>query len=224
VYETEPHREVLADIARHLEEVHARTDFEVARDVADRGNAQEGAVIVYRPETPRAPAGYECALCVGQLFYPVDPTYGHPARNAQLLRDNPRLREDVLGLGPDDAAIVIEHWDRGRATRGKKVLEEIEAEQKAALVKESEATARAQRPEVLARITSCQEYLLEAWERLGVQDQAIWELIDMADNDPDRHREIVGRRYPMAYETYRQYLKDVPLERRAEIQARLRGR
>ena len=169
------------------------------------------------PETPRTSAAYSCSACVGHRSFPVEPTYGHPARNAQLLRDNSSLRDDTRGLNPEEAAIVIEHWDRACMNRGKQVLADI-------LRPTAQATKRAHRPEVAQRIANCQDYLLEAWVRLGTQEATIWELIDLAEPDPERHQAIVGRRYPMAYETYRSYLKDVEATRRAEVQARLHDR
>ncbi len=217
MFETEPLPDVVAEIARHLATEHGHTDFELARDVAYKGNTPQGAVIVYRPETPTRPAGYGCGLCPGRLFYPVDPTYGHPARNARLEREHPELRQLVAALDPDEAAIVIEDWDRGPAARSKEHLEEI-------LQRQGRATKHTGRPEVVERKARCQDYLLAAWERLGTQDKAIWELIALADEDPSEHQRIVGGRYPMAYDTYHQYLGEVPLVRRAEVKARIRDR
>ncbi len=255
MYETEPLAEVLSEIVRHLATEHpeiliarqgtypgddpfmapiayppedrvdvalklaaAHPELVIARHVTSACSRPHRAPITYSPEAPSAPAGYRCELCPGLVFYPVEPTYGHPARNAYLLRITPALREKVLGLTPKQAAIVIEDWDRRRGTQGNAELDEV-------LRRQGRATKRAGRPEVEARIARCQDYLLEAWERLGTQDEAIWELIRLANTDPSRHQRIVGRRYPMAYSTYHQYLgkKDLS-ERRAEVQARIRAR
>ena len=255
MYETEPLAEVLAHIVRHLATEHPETliarqgnypgddpfiapiahapedrvdvalrlaaaypELVISRHVTSPCSRPPGAPITYLPETSSAPAGYQCDLCPGRLFYPVEPTYGHPARNAYLLRTATGLREKVLGLTPKQRAIVIEDWDRRRGTQGKAELEEV-------LRRQGRATKRAGRPEVEARIARCQDYLLEAWERLGTKEAAIWDLIQLADTDPARHQRIVGKRYPMAYSTYHQYLGKKGLSgRRAEVQARIRGR
>lgn len=254
MYETEPLPEVLADILRHLVTKHpeiliarqgtypgdnpfappiayppkgrvdvarrlaaAHPKLVISRHVISPCSRPDRAPITYRPETPSSPAGYRCELCPGQVFYPVEPSYGHPARNAYLLRTNPGLREKVLGLTPKQSAIVIADWDRRRSTQGKAELDEV-------LKRQGRATKRAGRPDVAARIARCQEYLLDAWERLGTQEAAIRELIALAEEDPDEHKRVVGRRYPMANETYRQYLGKASPERRAEVQARIRAR
>ncbi len=218
MYETEPLPQLVVAAERHLAvDDHDLTGAELAGYFPDHRGASETAVITYLPESRATPAHYTCSRCPGRVFYPVDPSYGHPDRNAQLLRSTPGLREKVLGLTPAEAAIVIEHWDRHRDTQGKDELVKV-------LKQQGLATKRAGRPEVAVRIARCQDYLLDAWERLGTQDEAIWELIALADKDPNAHRSIVGRRYPMAYSTYHQYLgkKDLS-ERRAEVKARIRA-
>ena len=86
-----------------------------------------------------------------------------------------------------------------------------------------QATKRARRPEVVQRIARCQEFLLDAWAELGTQELAIRALIDLAQADPARHQRIVGRPHPMAYETYRDYLKQLAPEEREKIRARIRA-
>jgi hypothetical protein len=218
VYETEPLPELVVAAEDHLAvDDHDLTGAELAEYFPDHRGASETPVITYLPESRAAPAHYTCSRCPGRTFYPVAPTYGHPARNAELLRTTPGLREKTLGLTPKQAAIVIENWDRRRATQGKDELEEV-------LKRQGRATKRAGRPEVEARIARCQDYLLDAWERLGSQEAAIRELIALAEVDRSAHDRIVGRRYPMASHTYHQYLGKASPERRAEVRARIRGR
>lgn len=218
MYENEPNPEVQKEIRRHLVERHGRLDFDLRLDVFFAGSAPEGALIVYLPETAARQAGYTCALCPGLIFLAGEPSYGHPARNAQLLRDHPELWAKTAGLSKEERAIVLEDFDRQSRSpnRGKGLLHD-------ALRRKGRATMRARRPEVVQRIARCQEFLLDAWAELGTQELAIRALIDLARADPARHQRIVGRPYPMAYETYRDYLKQLAPEEREKIRARIRA-
>jgi len=214
-FPTRPNDQMITEIARHLIEVHGE-GLDPAKDICWPDYTPAGASVSYLPETPRRPAGFSCSMCIGHRSFPVEPTYGHPARNRQLVRDNPTLADDIRGLTSDEAAIVIEHWDRSRATRSVRVLREV-------LRQDAQATRPANDTHASARVRRCQDYLLEAWVRRGTQDAAIWDLIALADADPVRHREVVGRRYPMAYETYRSYLKSADPIRKAAVRAALRA-
>ncbi len=212
MYESEPLPEVVAAARAHLAKAHELPDFDPECDLTYPGHERSPALVVYLAETARVAAGFVCEIC-GERSFPVEPSYGHPARNAQLLADHPELWAEVSGLDEAERAIVLEDWDRQRRRgRGQERL-------RTALRRRGLATKRATRPEVARRIACCQEFLLSAWVELGSQDRAVRALIALADEDPARHHKIVGGRYPMAYETYLSYLKALPAGRRDQAKA-----
>ena len=206
MYETSPHADVLAQISRHLGDEHGRPGFDPQRHVTWPGHVGEEALAVYIRETAWAPAGFTCLVCDTRVF-PVAPSYGHPFRNAQLVRDHPELGTLTHGLGPDERALVVEEWDRGRLAAAR--VGEIRK-------RRGMATKRDARPVVQERVASCQGFLLERYVTVGTVSGAIEALVDLARSHPKAHRRILKQALGMSGETYRRYWRQIPLERREE--------
>ena len=206
MYEATPREDVLAAITRHLAEEHDRPGFDPQRHLTWVGHVGEEALAIYIRETASAPAGFTCLVCEARVF-PVDPSYGHPLRNAQLLRDHPELRALTRGLVESERAVVVEEWDRGRLAAAQ--VREVRR-------RRGMATKRSARPVVEERIARCQQFLLGRYVELGRVAAAIGNLVDLAQSDPVAHGRIVGRPEPMAAETYRRYWQGILLERREE--------
>ena len=210
MYETSPHADVLAQISRHLGDEHGRPGFDPQRHVTWPGHVGEEALAVYIRETAWAPAGFTCLVCDTRVF-PVAPSYGHPFRNAQLVRDHPELGTLTQGLGPDERAMVAEEWDRGRlaGTQLREVRRRV-----------AMATRRSARPVVEERRVRVQRFLLERYVELGTVEATIGALVDLARIDPVANERIVGRPQAMSIETYRRHWHTIPLERREEARRR----
>jgi hypothetical protein len=229
VYEQEPTFEVVALVERHLRDEHGVSDFAASRHLFSERNRPAQPLAHYLAEVDLRPAGFRCALCASTFY--VEPSYGHPRRNRALRHQSARELAPLLrGLEPDEQERVIEDWDRGRyAVRN---LDRIE--RRAAL-----ASKRPEDPEVARRRRACQQFLLDHYREHANKQQAIEALVALADEDPEGHFELVGRRHPFSPETYAGYWKQIPLakrrtareaglrraaERKAERQARLPGK
>ena len=213
--EEEPLEAVVAEIRVHLRDVHAREDFDPELHVTWPGHVPDGAVATYIRETPRHPAGYVCVLCGARVF-PVDPTFGHPQRNAQLLRDHPELRVQTHGLGPAGQARYIEKWDRGDIARAQLA----EAERRAAM-----ATKTADRPTVEARRNRCQVFLERRVRAGATVEAAIAALDQLRSEDRGEYEQIMGGPVVLSRGTLEKYWRAIPIERReAILAARQRSR
>lgn len=215
MHESEPLPEVVAAAGCHLAEAHGRASFDPERELTYPGHERAPALVVYLAETPRAAAGFACEICRERVF-PVEPSYGHPARNAQLLRDHPELETTLLrGVGnPDERALLLEDWDRGRIGQA----QAIEARRRRGM-----ATRRAARPVVEERRRRCQAFLLENYVALGTKEAAIGALIALARHDPPAHERLTGRPTPLAPSTLNGYWKLIPLAERARARAQRDG-
>ena len=203
--------EIAQMIRAHMIDEHPLVPDEV---IGADGRPIPGGSIDHLPETPRRPEGFACALCPGLLFF-GEPRYGDPKRNAQLLRDHPDpLWSMTRGLDATERDLVVTEWDRGGL-----------AADLATAIRRRRAMARSgvERPTVAERRGRCQEFLLDAYPKQGTVERAIAALVALADEDPVRHQQIVGRPYPMAAETYRTYWRDIPLARRAAALAARRA-
>jgi len=214
MYEREPLEAVAAEIRVHLRDVHAQEDFDPQLHVTWPGHVPDGAFATYIRETPRTPAGFVCVLCGARVF-PVDPSFGHPARNAQLLRDHPELGLLTRGLGHADQARLIEEWDRGRFGQAQLT----EAQRRGAM-----RTKPADRPTVEARRARCQAFLERRVREGATVAVAIAALDRLASEDRAAYERIMGGPVVLARGTLEKYWSGILIERREAILAGRRVR
>ena len=212
--EQQPLDVVVAEIRVHLRDVHAHEGFDPELHVTWPGHVPDGAVATYIRETPRQAAGYICGLCGARVF-PVDPTFGHPQRNAQLLRDHPELGVQTHGLGPAGQGRYIEKWDRGDIARAQLA----EAERRGAM-----ATKTADRPTVEARRERCQVFLERRVRAGATVEAAIAALDRLASEDRAAYEQIMGGPVVLARGTLEKYWGGILIERREAILAGRRVR
>jgi predicted DNA-binding protein len=206
VNETKPSPAIVRRMEQHLIEEEQQYDFELARDAVWEGNEPERPLVLYLPEAGARPPGFRCLLC-DQLIY-GQPSFGHPERNRALRLHEPALRPLLKDVYlPEEQEAVIEDYDRGRLAEAN--LERIRKGK-------AMATRRPKSPEVARRTRACQEFMLAHYAEYADKGRAIEALIALAQSDPDRHLEIVGRSYPFARDTYNAYWHKIPLARRRE--------
>lgn len=213
-FEGAPDGEVREAIARHLVEAHGLTDFELLRDVAFGAHVPNDPRVAYFAPVHGKRAGFSCARCGHRQFF-GEPDYEDPQHQMKLKITHPQeISTPTRGVPFEDHPRVIADWDSGRMGRQRA----DEANRRRQM-----ATRPSARPEVDARRERCQEYLLERYVELGRLEDAIAALIDLHQTDPQRHLEIVGRRYPLAESTYKKYWGAISHRRRENARREARS-
>ncbi len=184
MHEREPTPAAIDAMRDHRLTTHDDADFELYRDVTFVDNIPADAKLIYLAETPIAPPRFECRQCPGLIFVADEPTYGHPERNTWLLLAHPELGTTLLGgvTDPDDQAMLIEDWDRGRLAKLKV---------KAAHTRRSMPTKKADRPTVDERRERCQEYLLARVRNGATVKDAIAALDALRTDDPSAYERLM---------------------------------
>lgn len=210
-----PAPEAQGAIARHLEDAHGLSDFDLESDVAFGDNVPADPAVAYLAGANGDCPGFQCARCPHREFV-GKPDYENPRRQALLRHTH---REELAGLlrgvPPEDQSRVIANWESGRIGRDRA---------RESRRRRQMATRPASRPSVAARRERCQTFLLEHYEQHGRLEDAIAALVELATSDRQRHLEIVGRPQPMAPSTYHAYWNDIPLEVREDVKQEARRR
>ena len=206
MHERQPTREAIAAIRDHLASAHGRTDFDLVRDVSFVESNADSAVIVSLPESGISAARFTCKDpgCAGLIFAAGEPSYGHPERSAFVLFAHPELSATLLhGItDPQERAIVIEDWDRGRLGR---------LNVKAAHTRRAQSTKKEDRPTVTERRTRCQAFLLTRVRTGARVADAIADLDELRTTDPPTYRQLMRGPEIRTPETFKKYWSGIPI-------------
>ena len=208
---------VEAWITEHLRDSHDR-GFDRAADLylvrAEPGEWQ-GTVVSWNPATGEV----NCRLpgCPTPVWYPLgaDPAAGE--RVTRLVKaTDPAYQAFVQGAQTEqERGEMIDLVDSGDAARAVKAW----AARRDLLRRPHTSAAAA------ARAGRIQQFLLEAYERLGNLHDALWSLVELHGSDPAQYREVTGADRVLAMETFRRtYWQAIPPQQRKAAQARVAKR
>jgi hypothetical protein len=179
----------------HQEERHGRR-FELERDVYFAGNTPQGTIYDIVLDPARGDS-YRCAICgQGHIFYPTEPPYGTPARNAFLRQTNPQLRALLAGAPAADHDEITEAFDRRELGQ---------------LLLSGSATRRRRkgvvqrRPDYARRLERFRGYLLENLSTMGSVERVAESLADLHERDRAEYERVVGERRYYSAQTFMQY-------------------
>jgi hypothetical protein len=205
-----PTEEDIEAMRAHRQEEHGE-DFDLRRDVSYAGNASETAPMTFVAATPAAGPKYRCKGCEGRVFMLPDPYVGTPERRDHLRSFDPQVRTLLAGVDPQDEDALIDRIERRRLG----LFAPAPAEPP---TRRRETTAR--------RIEDCYEFLYQRRLAGRTVNEAISDLTDLHETNPALYREIVGTTRLYEAETFRDYYKELPEDKKKaakETSRRLRA-
>jgi hypothetical protein len=199
-------------MARHRRDEHGLS-FQLRRDVHYQGHSPKRGTLDYIPPSPKTGALFMCSKpgCQHRRFIVTAPPYGDPERNALLELWDPTLRTLAGSLQGADRAALVEAHDRGDLAK--------------ALVHGTQARAAKQvskrtRPADRRRIEGAQKYMLQQRIVAPIDNDAIWDLVNLPKHDPALYRKVTGGDKTIEYQTARRHWQNTD----AGLKARARKR
>jgi hypothetical protein len=208
-----PKADEVERIRAHRQEEHGE-DFDLRRDVSYAGNESETAPMTYVAATPAGGPRFWCKGCEGRVFMLPDPYIGTAERRDHLRSSDPQLRTLLAGVDPKDEDEFIGRYERRKFGSWLAVVDPGFSEP----TRRREVTAR--------RIKGCLEFLYQRRLAGRTVDEALADLVDLHDENRERYVEIVGDDNLYAEQTFRDYYKQLPAEKKKlarETSRRLRA-
>jgi hypothetical protein len=208
----EPPQIVQEAMARHRLVEHGLS-FQLGRDVHYQGHSPKRGTLDYIAPSPKTGALFTCSKpgCVGRRFIVTAPPYGDPERNAFLELWDPTLRKLAGSLHGADRAALVEAYDRGGLA---KLL--ANGTQARAAKQVSKRTRRVDKQ----RIEGAQKYMLQQRMVAPIDNDAIWDLVQLHERDPALYRKVTGADKKIEFQTARRHWQNID----AGLKARARKR